>query len=370
MSINLLPAQIESPLWEVYEDLRIDNPFWEVYEDMKGDVQTLRYNRYYAKMFFGNLEKIESNNEYSLAFNFDEHNKISSVQRFPAIESFKISYSNDTTCEIIFIENKIILKEVYITNSRKQVLEHTKWQNDTITEIEIAQFNSNDSLVEYKKYGKSGALITSISKKYDSKNRLIEKVSYRQWGASTKSTFEYSRDNLSKISEYDINGNPIRTTLFRYNELNMLTEISMTPVDPNEKFIKNVYYYENGLLYRIEEFESSDGKKYELQKKQSFKYDSKKNKTEVISLSYYLDQVNFKMREYYTYDVYGRINNYEWYRENAGEGVFAKHKEMHEYDSHGSKIKETAIYAVNPEEAKLPFEVLDHFIQENIIIYR
>ncbi len=345
---------------------QIQEPFSDIYSCLNRQANILTTNSYVKK---GDLDPQEKAEIRTTKYYFDGLNRISHAENVPGYPSLQFKYYNDTTCEINYTSSGNKIKDVYISNSKKRILQHTSWQNGIIQKKEFASYNNLDSLIEYKVYGIDGKIQNIISNKYNASNRIIEKLISTNYGEYYRYKYEYDNIGLSKIIEEDINGILVSVTTYKYNDKNLLTEIFTTPHRPYSFYTKKSYIYENNLLVTKEECFSRNNDVFLNDKRTYFKYDNKKNIIEMVVLNYYDGEYRGKEREYYTYDSEGKISLTDSYFENTSD-VYRKTRTSIGYDINGSIIKRTFIYADDAKSVKLPFELLNQNIYENIISYR
>jgi len=173
---------------------------------------------------------------------------------------------------------------------------------------DIVKYNPDNSIVEkweYTYYGNSqtikvlkrGTILDyTLTKKFDSKNNLIEETRYDSKGkeVSRVSTEYEANNNIKSISEY-YSGTLSKKYIYVYSKKNLLSEIDLVNTDGSKTLFK-AYNYD--VKDNVIEEKWFDGVPDDLSSK-NFKYNEKFNPSEIES--YYSDY-KYKVLYKYTYE--------------------------------------------------------------------
>jgi hypothetical protein len=260
---------------------------------------------------------------------------------------------------------------LYNLNSRNQVIEHLFYEQDTLVSKETAKYNENDSLIEYKRYGKNGSLSSMKQFQYDANNRLIySKDVYESW--QREEQIEYSAGKLIKSKKiFDTLGRHIYTWHYKYDENKKLAQILEKNEQDKNHQDKTVYEYDSfGNQNKKLEYHMSDGLNFTLRTVTEYKYDShnllieetRKHRKSNNNEEWYTVHHNS-----YKYDKQGNKTSEEEYSYYPDmKNLDYKKLVLFEYDSHGNCLKE--IFSSTNEMNK-PFETLEKSVAERKIIY-
>jgi hypothetical protein len=170
---------------------------------------------------------------------------------------------------------KIIENHFHIATMQRPEIDTIifKYQNGRL--IEEEEINEDYSFGTYKKEVKY-----RIHYKYDSQNRLIEKVkNYLYDNSKRKKTFEYPSSNIIQEFDYMENGELNTVTYYTHNASGKLIEEKCInsyqykePDNPYQMY-KHVYIYSNDLMLATKSYDNKNN----LKTKVNYEYDSKNN---------------------------------------------------------------------------------------------
>jgi hypothetical protein len=319
-------GQFISPVkwWDSYEGKYLD------LGKLKGKFSSIEIKGYTATDYFGEL-KLQALN-FVMTFQYDMNNQIIKVDGSEDGKkiSDNISYIiNPLVFEMNLIgfegEQKINVKNLWRYDSNGNIIEFTRFENDSIKWKEFAKYNEKNKLLEFKEYKSSGKILYQRNYKYDQYGNEVEYV--------FRSEDSYSITN--KI--YNTNNQIIEKKVF--SDLTNSISIDRYKYNVEAKLIEENHIFNGSPLSKVKITYNSKGKKASITK-----YDWNNNISET---------------ETFVYNSDGALIEQVFNNEHK------KIYKSYEYDHIGNWIKKTE-YSVSPPTA-LPSQ---YTITERKINYR
>ena len=332
-------------------DAQIDPPNFH-YKKLKGDVKSLKMLEYEAVEYFGELKKDSASRTTYL--NFDYKNNVLNWREISKGRKYKNNDSGEViyTYDLNFFEAKeinrsgIVKIDQWKYDNNGNIIEKNEYQGDSITKKEIATFNKNNKITEYKIYYYNGKLVNRKTWTYNLSNQLIEFSDH-----SSKEIYKYKSGLLFEKNSFDAKGNSISKTSYFYYK-NRILERTVEVFINSEYDSKNINisrYNSKGIIISKIEFDRYNDTVYHA----------------IFNMkSLLVEESNNHSKDIYTYD-----NNDKLIKE---ENLYFEDKKpsgrttiVYSYDSKGNVIKKLITYYENMLEEKDK-----KYIVEMIISYR
>jgi hypothetical protein len=386
-------------------------------EKLKGNLDSIQINDFEAVDIFGKLEKEEMTYSACIA-KFDGYNRVSTIKG-----SINIRQKNDHNISSkIYAYNRVLFNKnlstfewsikgsykiepnknnlsedivndtIYVNNhntwnydKKGNIIEHNFYVDSVLEYKEIAIYNQNNKIIDYKIYGSDGKIslqktvkydlrgniieVNDIGKNrndkqifvYDINNRIIEESIFFEGSFSKKYAFKYDLAG-NKIEEKFSNANgdyDKETTLYQYNSKGKIISSSNFNYegDLNEKLIYKYDIY-NRLVEKFNE-NGNRTKNYEI-----YKYDNFGNIIEKKVINFLRDETieNFDSRGNLLEKIY--INKkYNFDKKDYSDSENTHYK--YEYDSNSNWVKRIIFTTTNSNTFPEKYHVT-----ERVITYR
>ncbi len=355
-------------------------------QENHGNISMIVNKEYVADLYFGELREDETLGHKISTEKFDNlgrcidykctHSGWWGVSK----EEFIITYNDHESIITVHGQtNGIDIKAKYYLDSKNNILKKEECQNDTIIELERAEYNSKGLITEYQLYGKDGLLNWRRFWEYDSLDKItierstVLRMPFYENPTLLHTTYEYLNNKLykTKSTSSNISKNSIfSANITTYNDQENIIEDFIVYLPNNSPQLKTNYYYnDNGELKTIicskaevgDEFIEYEITKYFYEKENiapTFNFDPEDVRREMNVVL--LNSITYKYNE----------NNQLYCEEKWFEGnslLEKKSKKLHFYDAKGNLIKSIYVESQNLNEA---FENIPKTITERIITYR
>lgn len=139
---------------------------------------------------------------------------------------------------------------IYKYDDNGNIVENIKYKNDSLTNIEVAQYSAQNKILNYKTYQADGQINWERKYNYDSKGNVIQEVHYNNSNYYSHEKYRYSANNkLMESTRYSIGGDLLSTTKFIYSPTGMLLQENLIALDnPEWNSVTNYNYNNLGLL--------------------------------------------------------------------------------------------------------------------------
>jgi hypothetical protein len=206
--------------------------------DFKGDVVSVRITEFEAKNLFGDMKIVGQSYEFAEVYFNTLNNPDSSYwgenvsSEIHQSGNWVVTYSKINNTEKItkLIEHKMypdykrVKLSLYDYDLKGNVTTRQVFDNDILTNKNIAKFNETSKLIEYVEYSDSGKLSLKLQNKYEANGRLAERIYSNYSGYYSHTKYKYSNGKLEEEYLYDQNGGLLGKTTYKYNPLNQLIE--------------------------------------------------------------------------------------------------------------------------------------------------
>ncbi len=343
------------------------------FQNLKGNVKSYSTSAYKAKDFFGELKKT-SDITNSQKFAFDTLGRVIHFEEFEdgAYDwFFDIKYNEtDMSIEYNGLDHGKKAYCRYLVNSHNLVIESLYSLNDTIEYKEVAKYNLQDSLAEYRRYDKNGVLSSLKLIEYDANKRKIYlRNASNFYQSETKIVYHQGKLVKSK-NTFNATGELIVAESYTYDASNKLSERIIHNYETNYE-LKTIYIYDSsGLLIKESDYAASDNEIKRPLYTNEYVYDKQKNLIEQTRKENRKSEKSewfIQNRIISKYDSKGNKISEEEYRYYPNmTGFDFKTLTLFEYDNKDNLIKRTSAVTY---EMSAPFDVLEKEIVECHISY-
>ena len=288
-------------------------PFFE-FEDIQGKLKSVEIIRYIAVKEFGEYKKTASNEiEYKLFY--DDNNKIvkvisklNKVQPTDTISySYSISYKEDSTTlqktysgTALLWEN-INRKYFWQFDQKGNITEYTCYENDSLLEKELATYNDQNKLEEFKCYDSLGNLQYKTNYRYDKNGNEIEHIFNGKKSYEKNTNIYNSNNQLVEKKVFNEFDEMEHNYTYRYDTSGGLIEENCL-FKGKTKYKKIISYDPKGKKIESTEYDRESN----VFCKETFAYNKEGALIEHLATwNKYYDGKPLKLIEYYEYDIRG-----------------------------------------------------------------